>query len=90
MAAVREDLTDRYGPPPAPLKRLLKVAELRVVCAGQGIRQVETRDDKAMLKADGDYLMQGHRFPRLKGGSADAKLDETIRLARTCRRWSRD
>jgi transcription-repair coupling factor (superfamily II helicase) len=89
VASAREEFGDRYGPLPDPLRRLLDVAELRIVCAGHEIRQAETRGDKLMLTGATGYLMQGHHFPRLQGRSADEKLRDVLRLVRSCRRWSR-
>jgi len=42
VRAVREELTDRYGPPPEPAERLLSVAALRAAIRRWGIREVTT------------------------------------------------
>ncbi|GAA0512893.1 transcription-repair-coupling factor [Saccharopolyspora subtropica] len=40
LDAVRAELTDRYGAPPEPVERLLKVARFRQVCRNHGVREV--------------------------------------------------
>lgn len=40
VAAVRDELTDRYGPIPEPVDNLLAVAEFRQVCRAAGITEV--------------------------------------------------
>ncbi|HTQ22239.1 DEAD/DEAH box helicase, partial [Mycobacterium sp.] len=40
VAAVVEELTDRYGPLPEPAERLVAVARLRLLCRGAGITEV--------------------------------------------------
>ncbi|MFD2490716.1 transcription-repair coupling factor [Amycolatopsis jiangsuensis] len=40
LDAVREELLDRYGQPPAPVTRLLSVATFRHACRGAGVTEV--------------------------------------------------
>ena len=80
--ALREELRDRFGPPPPPVERLLQVARLRVEAAGRGLRAVEVTGDCVRLTRGGDFVMPGHRFPRLSAESPDRKLDELIRIVR--------
>ncbi len=82
LDALRDELRDRFGPPPEPLDRLLKIARIRIVAAGRGIRSIEVRDGKAMAMRDGDYVTKGGRFPRLTAPAATAKLDELLRIVR--------
>ena len=37
LAAFRQEVTDRYGPMPAPVLRLVEVAELRLAAEGAGV-----------------------------------------------------
>ena len=83
VSSLREEFTDRFGPVPSPAKRLLKIAELRIVSAENDIRHVETRDNKVMLIRNNDYLMKNRRFPRLTGSTPDEKLDEVIGFVRS-------
>lgn len=85
---LREELTDRFGAMPPSLDRLLRLCVLRIVCADAGIRQVETRDTKAMFLGADAYLMSGGRFPRLTAETPTGKLEELIQLARTGGEWS--
>jgi transcription-repair coupling factor (superfamily II helicase) len=49
VVALREELTDRYGPPPEPTENLLAVAELRSYMTEVGITDVSVRN--GVLKA---------------------------------------
>jgi transcription-repair coupling factor (superfamily II helicase) len=89
LKALREELADRFGPVPPALDRFLKMAELRVVCAETGIRQVETRDGKVLFTTAAGLLMAGARFPRLTAPTPTGRLDELIRMAASSRRWGR-
>ena len=82
-AGLEQELRDRFGPPPRPVWRLLRVAELRVLCHERGIGRIEVRDSKAMMRRDGKPIQEGGRFPRLKGASADELLPELLDLVRS-------
>ncbi|HWD08102.1 MAG TPA: transcription-repair coupling factor [Actinomycetota bacterium] len=49
VIALREELTDRYGPPPEPTENLLAVAELRAYMAEVGLTDISVRN--GVLKA---------------------------------------
>jgi transcription-repair coupling factor (superfamily II helicase) len=40
LSAVRDELVDRYGPPPAPVDHLLAVAKFRQTCREHGVTEV--------------------------------------------------
>ena len=51
IAAVVDELIDRYGPPPEPVQRLIAVARLRLLCREHGITEIAaTGSDAATLK----------------------------------------
>jgi len=77
------EFRDRFGPVPPPLDRLLKIARLRIVAAGKGIRSIEVREDKLMMMRQGDYLTKAGKFPRLDASKATAKMTEMIRIVRS-------
>ena len=94
MDALEKEVRDRFGPPPPPLERLLKIARFRVLAAERGIHVLEVKDDKLMLTRDGDYVMIGSRFPRLTQSGPSERLEgnrevpsrslTVPRLARRC------
>jgi transcription-repair coupling factor (superfamily II helicase) len=61
IQAVREELRDRFGPPPDDAQRLLLVAELRALGARVGLETVLVRGDEARLT----FRRDAH--PRLAG-----------------------
>lgn len=74
------ELRDRFGKPPAAVKRLLDLRGLRLLAQERGVESLESKDEKLMLTRGGDYIMAGGRFPRLKGKTADSRLKEIRRL----------
>ncbi|KAA8961443.1 transcription-repair coupling factor [Mycobacterium sp.] len=48
VAAVAAELTDRYGPLPEPVQRLMAVARLRLLCRAAGITDVSTAPESAL------------------------------------------
>jgi transcription-repair coupling factor (superfamily II helicase) len=74
------ELRDRFGPLPAPLDRLLRLARLRIIASARGIESVETEGDRAILMRRGEPVISGGRIPRLRAKSIGAKLDELLKL----------
>ncbi len=83
VRALREELRDRLGPPPHAMERLLKITEVRLLAHQKEITDIETRENKIMMKRRGDFLMRNKRFPRLTANTASERLDELLELVRT-------
>ncbi len=49
--ALRAELADRYGPPPPPALRALRLAALRILAAGRGLAKVEVAEGRLTLYA---------------------------------------
>ncbi len=83
LRALRREMADRYGSPPPPVLRLLRLAELRVVAAEHGIARVEVRGRKARLyRAGSDQpLLVRNAIPRLASTDADKMIAQLIALA---------
>ncbi len=82
VAEMEAEFSDRYGPLPAPVIRLLKAATVRIFAARRGIESVETQEDKVILTRNGEYLKDGIRFPRMTKTDPDGKLDDLIGILR--------
>ena len=68
VAALRDELSDRYGPPPGPTENLLAVAELRAYMVEAGISDISVRD--GVMKArpipsllDSQEVRLARKFP---------------------------
>jgi len=75
--ALRRELADRYGRPPAAVLRLLRLTELRVRAAQKSLGRIETRDQKIYfygLRERTPLLVHGH-LPLLKGKNTAQRLD---------------
>jgi transcription-repair coupling factor (superfamily II helicase) len=75
--ALRDEIRDRFGPPPPPALRLLRMNEIRVMAAKRGLRRVETNEGKVHLFRDlsREPLLLHNRLPALKPGTAGDMLD---------------
>jgi len=76
LAALHDELRDRFGPLPQPVELLLQVTDLKRIAVSRGVSIIETRGDKLMLTRDGDFVMAGGRFPRLTRKGPKGRLNE--------------
>jgi transcription-repair coupling factor (superfamily II helicase) len=71
---------DRFGPFPPEVGHLLLMERIRRAAAARGITKVETRGERLMLTRRGDFLLMGHKFPRLTASKPASKLPEILRF----------
>lgn len=71
---------DRYGRLPAPARNLLKLGAVRLRAGAAGIDLVQTEENVLRLRRGGDFIMIGHRHPRLEGGDPALKLRQILSL----------
>ncbi|MBU3665026.1 MAG: transcription-repair coupling factor [Chthoniobacterales bacterium] len=71
---------DRYGRLPSPARNLLKVAAVHLRAAAAGLDLVETEGDILRLRRGGDFIMIGHRHPRLESSDPALKLRQILTL----------
>ncbi|MFT5473979.1 MAG: transcription-repair coupling factor (superfamily II helicase) [Kiritimatiellia bacterium] len=88
MTRLREELLDRFGPLPPPVKRLLQIADLRILAHAHQLQTVRVRAGRLHLARNGVYLKHGKRFPRLRGETPDMQLDEIGELIETLESWA--
>ena len=75
--ALAEEFRDRFGPLPAPVRRLLAIARLRILAAGLGLKSVATDGDRLLLgKGRDEFLMVNGKHIRLHKHGADERLAE--------------
>jgi transcription-repair coupling factor (superfamily II helicase) len=87
ITRIRDELRDRFGPLPPETERLLLVAEIRIAAGERRIQSVEVRRGRFLAMRDGEFLMDGGRFPRLRPGTPDRQLAETLDLVRNVDAW---
>lgn len=80
LEALSAGWRDRFGPLPQEVVHLLAVERIRRAAAAKGITKVETRGERLMLTRRGDFLLMGHRFPRLTASRPASKLSEILRF----------
>jgi transcription-repair coupling factor (superfamily II helicase) len=80
LESIAASWRDRFGPLPKEANNLLAMEKIRRAAAGKGITKVETRGERLMLTRRGDYLLIGHRFPRLTASKPASKLSEILRF----------
>jgi len=76
VKALREELADRYGKPPPPALRLLRLTELRILAAQKKIGRIETSGGKIYLYPANTRapILIRNQIPRLQGKDADEML----------------
>ncbi len=77
---IRNLWRDRYGRLPAPARNILKLAAIRLRAAAVGIDLVETEGNVLRLRRGGDFIMIGHRHPRLDSSDPALKLRQILTL----------
>ncbi len=80
LASLENELRDRFGPLPQQVKWLLQIAELKMLAADRGISVIEVKEGKLMLTRNNDFVMVGHKFPRLSKKDPTGKLKEIKKL----------
>ena len=80
LEALSASWRDRFGPLPRETANLLVMERIRRAAAVKEITKVETRGDRLMLTRRGDFLLMGHRFPRLTASKPASKLFEILRF----------
>jgi len=77
---VQSEMKDRFGRFPKPVLRLLKLAQIRAMAAEKLVEEVEVIGGVVRFRRGQSYYQPNLRFPRLEKKTADAKLNEVIRL----------
>ncbi|HET8567410.1 MAG TPA: transcription-repair coupling factor [Candidatus Limnocylindria bacterium] len=82
LAALRDELRDRYGPPPEPVRNLLYGVEVKLRAANAGASEVRLRGPELRIVLGRD-LREGERaallraFPRIQHGQRQLRLAVT-------------
>lgn len=81
VRAIGEELEDRFGAMPPQARRMLRIAELRIVASRKGIRRIEVKDGVVRPSDIHGRAMlgPGGRFPRVKGTDIDDMLTSLFR-----------
>ena len=69
LAAFRQEVVDRFGPMPAPVVRLVEVAELRLAAESAGVSSI-SREDGLLVVRFGEGLSRATAMRLLGGGGA--------------------
>ncbi|MBQ9727736.1 MAG: transcription-repair coupling factor [Kiritimatiellae bacterium] len=82
LDALRAETRDRFGPVPAPLDRLFRVARCRILAAERGVTRISMREGALFLYRDGLPLRFRGAVPRPSGETPDELLASVERLLR--------
>jgi transcription-repair coupling factor (superfamily II helicase) len=90
LAAFRQELTDRFGPMPPPVVRLVEVAELRLAAERVGVASMSreegllvVRFGEGLTRATAMRLLSGVGLPGVKAGDVTFASNQVrIRLPR--------
>jgi transcription-repair coupling factor (superfamily II helicase) len=67
LAAFRQEVTDRFGPMPPPVARLVEVAELRLAAEGAGVASM-SREEGQLVVRFGEGMTRATAMRLLAGG----------------------
>jgi transcription-repair coupling factor (superfamily II helicase) len=68
LSAFRQELTDRFGPLPEPVRRLIDVAELRLAAEAAGIASISRENDQLVVRF-GEGLTRSMAMRLLEGSA---------------------
>lgn len=71
---LRASWKDRFGRWPEPVELLLLYHRVRLAALAAGMERVEVKEDKLIMRRNGDFVMVGGKFPRLTGSKVKSKL----------------
>jgi transcription-repair coupling factor (superfamily II helicase) len=80
LEQIKNSWRDRYGRLPPAVRHLLKKAAIRLRAASASIDLVETEGEVLRLRRGGDFIMIGHRHPRLDSRDPSLKLRQILTL----------
>lgn len=84
IGEIERSLVDRYGKFPKEVKALILVSKIRTLAEEKGIDLVETQGNILKCRITGskqdDFLMIGHRFPRLESRDPFKKLQDIMKF----------
>lgn len=75
-----EELRDRFGVLPQETRALLDVARIRLAARDAHVDAVESDGHIVRLRRGNDWIMPGHRHPRLQARTVAGRLKEIRRL----------
>ena len=75
---LRSELADRFGKLPKEALRLIRLAELRVLCAEKGICRVEVHGEKVILRKDGSPVP--FSVARIRGNTPERRITALFKL----------
>jgi transcription-repair coupling factor (superfamily II helicase) len=90
LAAFRQEVADRFGPPPEPVRRLIEVAELRLAAEAAGVSSIAREDGQLVVRfgaglsrATAMRLLGGAGLPGVRPGDLTFASNQVrIRLPR--------
>jgi transcription-repair coupling factor (superfamily II helicase) len=80
LAAFRQELTDRFGPMPAPVVRLVEVAELRLTAEAAGVASM-SREDGQLVVRFGEGMSRATAMRLLAGGGLPGVRPDGVTFA---------
>ena len=80
LAAFRQEVTDRFGPMPAPVQRLVEVAELRLTAERSGVSSI-SREDGQLVVRFGAGLSRATAMRLLGGGGLPGVRPTEVQFA---------
>ena len=83
ITEIEKSLKDRFGPLPAAVQALIKIAIIRIEATHRNINEVKVQYSKLMLSRGKSYLKGQDGYPKIPNGKIIKKLEYIIRIIKT-------
>jgi transcription-repair coupling factor (superfamily II helicase) len=83
IAAIEQELTDRFGPPPPPARNLLWVVRLRLMATAAGVGAIQTEENAFVLRLlPGQELDRSSVERKLRAATSTGQASVTSHMVR--------
>lgn len=83
VRALKKEFADRFGKLPAAVRNLFEISRIRIAASKAGVQAVRVHRERIILTRNGQPLMPGGRYPRLKANETPSRLKEILKFLKT-------
>lgn len=83
---LKKEFADRFGKLPVAVKNLFEIARIRIAAAQVGVQSIRASEGRLIMLRNGEAIMPGGRYPRLKARTTATRLKEILELLKGIQR----
>ncbi|MGE4490040.1 MAG: transcription-repair coupling factor, partial [Kiritimatiellales bacterium] len=80
---LKREFADRFGKLPTAVQNLFEIARIRIAAARAGVKSIRASEGRLIMMRNGEAVMPGGRYPRLKARPTAARLGEILSLLKS-------